>query len=144
MVKQELAALKALKEKSVKARGRAARDAWSIGVHLERVRRAELRRAGGSESFTDFLSRDIDRSRASAYRYLRIAEHFDVEFAERYGIDKQRLVPGRRELGDHLQRPATRTRKSWPGHPARHPTSRVVSLHERCRVSFHEGSGGHP
>ena len=92
MVKQDLAELKALKEKIVEARGRAARDAWNIGVHLARIRREELWRAGGYESFTDFLIRGIDCSRASAYRYLRIAEHFNAEIAERYGIDKLRLV----------------------------------------------------
>jgi len=92
MVKQDLAELKALKEKIIEARGRAARDAWNIGVHLARIRREELWRAGGYESFTDFLTRGIDCSRASAYRYLRIAEHFNAKIAERYGIDKLRLV----------------------------------------------------
>ena len=92
MAKQDLAELKALKEKIFAARSRAARDAWSIGVHLERIRREELWRAGGYENFTDFLIRGIDCSRASAYRYLRIAEHFNAKIAERYGIDKLRLV----------------------------------------------------
>ena len=59
MVKQDLAELQALKEKIVEARGRAARDAWNIGVHLARIRREELWRAGGYESFTDFLIRGI-------------------------------------------------------------------------------------
>ena len=64
MVKQARAELQALKEKIVEARGRAARgraarDAWNIGVHLARIRREELWRAGGYESFTDFLIRGI-------------------------------------------------------------------------------------
>ena len=92
MVKQDLAELKALKEKIIEARSHAARDAWSIGVHLARIRSEELWRAGGYENFTDFLTRGIDCSRASAYRYLRIAEHFNAEIAGRYGIDKLRLV----------------------------------------------------
>jgi len=92
MVKRDLAELKALERKIVAARSRAARDAWSIGVHLTRIRSEELWRAGGYESFTDFLTRGIDCSRASAYRYLRIAEHFNAEIAGRYGIDKLRLV----------------------------------------------------
>jgi len=92
MVKRDLAELRALKEKIIEARSHAARDAWLIGVHLARIRREELWRAGGYENFTDFLTRGIDCSRASAYRYLRIAEHFNAEIAGRYGIDKLRLV----------------------------------------------------
>jgi len=92
MAKQDLAELKALAQKIIEARSHAARNAWKIGMHLARIRREELWRAGGYENFTDFLIRGIDCSRASAYRYLRIAEHFNAEIAERYGIDKLRLV----------------------------------------------------
>jgi len=92
MSKTERAELKALEQKIVAARGRAGRDAWNIGAHLARIKRDELWRAGGYESFTDYVARGVNCSRASAYRYLRIAEHFNAEIAERYGIDKLVLV----------------------------------------------------
>ena len=92
MSKRELEELRALERSIVEERGRAGRHAWNIGANLRRIQREELWRAGGYESFTDFLNRGIDCSRSSAYRYLRIAEHFNAEIAERYGIDKLRLA----------------------------------------------------
>jgi len=53
MVKQDLAELKALEPKIIEARSHAARDAWNIGVHLARIRREELWRAGDYENFNE-------------------------------------------------------------------------------------------
>ena len=38
--------------------------------------------------FDDYLERAVDMSRRSAYRFIRIAEHFSAEIAARYGVTK--------------------------------------------------------
>ena len=138
MSKTQQAELKALEQKIVAARGRAGRDAWNIGAHLARIKQGELWRSGGYESFSDYLARGVDCSRASAYRYLRIAEHFNAEIAELYGIDKLLLVLRFMALTPAEERPGdifvaqVRVR----GENGRF---RSVSVHEASAAQLEEG-----
>jgi len=138
MSRKALAELKALKQKLFEARGRAARDAWDIGAHLVRIRRDKLWRAAGFESFTDFLTHGVDCSRASAYRYLRIAEHFDADVAESYGIDKLRLVLRLMAITPAEERPADifSAQVRVRGKNGRY---RSISVHEASAAQLDEG-----
>jgi hypothetical protein len=69
-------------------KGSTARGLYEIGARLARVRDEELWRAGGFEGFEDYVERALDVSRHTAYKYVRVAHHFNAEIAQRYGIEK--------------------------------------------------------
>lgn len=66
----------------------AGRALYEAGVRLRRVHQDELWRAGSFAHFEDYLERAVDLSRTTAYRYIRLAEHFNADIAQRYGIEK--------------------------------------------------------
>ena len=39
-------------------------------------------------SFDDYLERAVSISRSTAYRFMRVAQHFNAEIARRYGVEK--------------------------------------------------------
>ena len=82
----------------IRLKGEVGRGIYQIGRLLNRVDREALWRAGGFVSFEEYLGKDIDVSRASAYRFMRVAEHFNAEIAERYGLSK--LVAALRYLAE--------------------------------------------
>jgi len=69
--------------------GRMGRDVYAIGVRLGRIRDGELWRArAGCQHFDDLSRQELGLSRSAAYRFMRVAEHFNREIANRYGVEK--------------------------------------------------------
>ena len=64
------------------------RDLYGIGMRLGRIQRERLWEAGSYRDFDDYLAHAVDISRRSAYRFIRIAEHFSTQIAARYGVTK--------------------------------------------------------
>lgn len=64
------------------------RGIYDIGIRLVRVHDEELWQSGRYESFEYYLERGVVISRRTAYRFMRIARHFNAEIAQRYGPDK--------------------------------------------------------
>lgn len=65
-----------------------ARDLWHIGQALREVQRDELWRDGGHASFEAWLQQTRVLGRATAYKALRVAEHFSEDAAVRLGTEK--------------------------------------------------------
>ena len=60
-------------------------EAWyTAGRALVVVQDEELWRAGGFESFEDYLARGVDLSRAAAYRLLRVVRTFGADVAREH------------------------------------------------------------
>ena len=77
-------------EAEVRARyAEAARSLWHIGQCVLEVQQSELWREDGLPTFGAWLDSDrVPLGRASAYKALRIAEHFSSETASRFGTEK--------------------------------------------------------
>lgn len=69
-------------------RGRAAGVLYELGVLLRRVEDEELWRAGPYTSLSDYLERGVDVSETTARRCIQVTRHFNLEMAQRYGLDK--------------------------------------------------------
>lgn len=69
-------------------KGRAALVLYELGALLGEVQQSELWRVGGFDSFDAWLSGAIDVSRATAWKAMRVARHFNAGMVERYGIEK--------------------------------------------------------
>jgi hypothetical protein len=74
-----------LTDEIVALRGKMGRDLFEIGRRLVEVHEGSLWESGGVGSFEDYLERAVDLSRTTAYRFMRVAQHFNREFAYRYG-----------------------------------------------------------
>ena len=69
-------------------KGLVGKGLYELGRLLDRVQQDELWREGGYVSFDGYVAEAVDLSRASAYRFMRIARHFNAEIANRYGAAK--------------------------------------------------------
>ena len=66
-----------------------ARSVWHIGACLLEIQRSELWREGGHTSFATWLVESSQPiSAASAWKGMRIAQHFSAEMAARFGSEK--------------------------------------------------------
>lgn len=72
-------------------RSQAAGELYELGVLLRRVQDEQLWRAGDYTSFSDYLQRGADVSRTTALRCVAVARHFNLDIAQRYGLDKLSL-----------------------------------------------------
>jgi hypothetical protein len=70
------------------------RGIYDIGIRLARIHDEELWRTGRYEGFDHYLEHGVAISRRTAYRFMRIARHFNAEIAQRYGPDKLEAALG--------------------------------------------------
>ena len=82
------ATLKTLTAEILACKAGIGRSIYEIGIRLARIQEQELWRAGRFEGFEDYLQRGVAITRRTAYRFMRIARHFNAEIANRYGPDK--------------------------------------------------------
>jgi len=61
---------------------------YDIGALLKQVRDGELFRAKGLDTFEDYLAGEVDLSRTTAYKFIKIVETFPKALASRYGPEK--------------------------------------------------------
>jgi hypothetical protein len=80
--------LRRLTSEILRCKERIGRDLYGIGVRLLAIQERELWRAGGHDSFESYLEKQVDISRRNAYRFMRVAEHFNAQIAARYGVTK--------------------------------------------------------
>ena len=85
---QGRAALKTLTAEILAHKAGIGRSIYEIGIRLARIQEQELWRAGRFGGFEDYLQRGVAITRRTAYRFMRIARHFNAEIANRYGPDK--------------------------------------------------------
>jgi hypothetical protein len=90
------------------------RAVYEIGTRLERVHDEALWRAGDYNGFEDYLARGVAISRSTAYRFMRIADHFNAEIARRYGPEKLDAAIRYLRATPVEERPGDLTRLSHP------------------------------
>lgn len=61
---------------------------YELGRVLARVRDERLYEAGGHATFEDYLDQAVEISRATAYKFIRVATVFSERFAVEWGADK--------------------------------------------------------
>jgi hypothetical protein len=88
------AVLEVLTAEICACKGVVGRGIYDIGIRLVRVHEQELWRSGRYDGFEDYLERAVAISRSTAYRFMRIARHFNAAIAERYGPDKLHAALG--------------------------------------------------
>lgn len=112
-------------------KGRAALVLYELGVLLTEVADHHLYRAGDYATFEDYLDAEVQLSRATSYKAMRVARHFNAGMVERYGIEKLDAGVRYLELSKQEERPGD-----------------LVAAHLRLRgedgrfvsVPFHEAS----
>jgi hypothetical protein len=68
--------------------GKIGRDIYEIGRRLADVRRGCLYEQGGYRGFRAWLDAETSIPHATAWRFMRVAEHFNAAIARRYGVSK--------------------------------------------------------
>lgn len=69
-------------------------NSYDLGVELRKIHEEELWKARGHDSFKDFIQKELDISRAMAYRLIDITKQFDRETFEKVGSRKLALIAG--------------------------------------------------
>jgi hypothetical protein len=87
-LQRQRAELKALTDEIGTYKSEIGRAIYEIGRRLARVYEDALWRSDGYANFEDYLTRGVSISRTTAYRFMRIARHFNAEIAKRYGVEK--------------------------------------------------------
>ena len=126
------ATLRAITAQIHTLRGTAAAVLYELGTLLRQVDDEDLWQAGGFSSFTDYLERGVDVSETTARRAIGVARHFNLDIAQRYGLDK--LSRGLRylEVTGKTEQPGDLIAAELV---LRGPDGRYQ------RVSFHEATG---
>jgi hypothetical protein len=76
----------------VERKGQVGRGLYEIGIRLAHIADDALWRAGAHASFEDYLASEVQFSRSTAYRLIRIARAFDARIVARHGIEKLDLA----------------------------------------------------
>ena len=131
--------LGAVSSEIARLKGEVGRGLYQIGRLLKRLKTTGLWREGSFVSFEDWARQEADMSRATAYQFMRVAEHFNARIAERYGVTKLdaalrylRETPAAEEAGDLLAAQIrVRTRSG---------RFRNLSLHEATATQIDEAT----
>lgn len=65
-----------------------ARDLWHMGRAFQEIQRDELWRTSPHPTFEDWVDRDSPVGRSTAYKAMRVAQHFSEDAAARLGTEK--------------------------------------------------------
>lgn len=88
LLTEERQRLRAITARIAELKGRAALVLYEMGALLSEVSERRLFEAGGFESLNAYIDAEVDLSRATAYKAIRVARHFNAGMVERYGIEK--------------------------------------------------------
>jgi hypothetical protein len=88
----ERARLDMLTREIVERRGKVGRGLYEIGIRLALIAKDKLWRGGAHDSFEDYLASEVQFSRSTAYRLIRIARAFDARIVARHGVEKLDLA----------------------------------------------------
>jgi len=77
-----------LTDEILEAKAEAGYHLWRVGEALRQIQSGELWRSGGYASFPDYLDRGAVVSKSFGYDLITVAKHFNLQTAQRYGVDK--------------------------------------------------------
>lgn len=77
-----------------KLRNDIAGNSYDLGVEIAKIHVEELWKARGHESFKEFIEKDLEISRAMAYRLIDLTKQFTRETFESVGSRKLALIAG--------------------------------------------------
>lgn len=80
--------LRAITDRIGALKGQAALVLYELGVLLAEVSHSNLFLDGGYPTLNAYLDAEVELSRATAFKAMRVARHFNAGMVERYGIDK--------------------------------------------------------
>jgi hypothetical protein len=75
-------------------KGDLASNSYDLGLELRSIQESELWKSKGHESFKSFIEREIEISRAMAYRLIEITKEFDRTTFKAVGSRKLALIAG--------------------------------------------------